>query len=46
MEVNPLRTQADRSAATKNMLVRAARLLFAQSGFGGVSTEDGNGRVA
>lgn len=40
MEVNPLRTQADRSAATKNTLVRAARPLFAQNGFGGVSTEE------
>ncbi len=39
MEVNPLRTQADRSAATKDALVRAARSLFAQEGFGGVSTE-------
>jgi AcrR family transcriptional regulator len=39
MEVNPLRTQADRSAATQDALVRAARPLFAQAGFGGVSTE-------
>jgi AcrR family transcriptional regulator len=39
MEVNPLRTQADRSAATKDALVRAARPLFAQDGFGDVSTE-------
>jgi AcrR family transcriptional regulator len=39
MEVNPLRTQADRSAATKDALVRAARPLFAHEGFGGVSTE-------
>jgi AcrR family transcriptional regulator len=39
MEVNPLRTQADRSAATKDALVRAARPLFALEGFGGVSTE-------
>jgi AcrR family transcriptional regulator len=39
MEVNPLRTQADRSAATKDALVRAARTLFAQQGFGAVSTE-------
>jgi len=39
MEVNPLRTQADRSAATKDTLVRAARTLFAQEGFGAVSTE-------
>jgi AcrR family transcriptional regulator len=40
MEVNPLRTQATRSAATKNTLVRAARPLFAVHGFGGVSTEE------
>jgi len=39
MKVNPLRTQADRSAATKDALVRAARPLFAQEGFGAVSTE-------
>ena len=39
MDVNPLRTQADRSAATKDALVRAARPLFAREGFGGVSTE-------
>jgi AcrR family transcriptional regulator len=39
MEVNPLRTQADRSAATKDALVRAARPLFAKEGFGAVSTE-------
>ncbi|MDQ6745474.1 MAG: TetR/AcrR family transcriptional regulator [Actinomycetota bacterium] len=39
MEVNPLRTQADRSAATKDALVRAARSQFAQAGFGDVSTE-------
>src|SRR5450755_2217009 len=39
MEVNPLRTQADRSAATKDTLVRAARPLFAKDGFGAVSTE-------
>jgi AcrR family transcriptional regulator len=39
MEVNPLRTQADRSAATKEALVRAARPLFARNGFGAVSTE-------
>lgn len=39
MEVNQLRTQAGRSAATKDALVRAARPLFAQEGFGGVSTE-------
>jgi AcrR family transcriptional regulator len=39
MNVNPLRTQADRSAATKEALVRAARPLFARDGFGAVSTE-------
>jgi len=39
MEVNPLRTQADRSAATKDALVRAARPLFAKEGFGAISTE-------
>jgi AcrR family transcriptional regulator len=39
MEVTSLRTQADRSAATKDALVRAARPLFAHEGFGGVSTE-------
>jgi AcrR family transcriptional regulator len=39
MEVNPLRTQADRSAATKDALVRAARPLFAHEGFVAVSTE-------
>jgi AcrR family transcriptional regulator len=39
MDVNPLRTQADRSAATKDALVRAARPLFARDGFGAVSTE-------
>ena len=39
MEVKPLRTQADRSAATRDALVRAARPLFAEEGFGAVSTE-------
>jgi AcrR family transcriptional regulator len=39
MEVNPLHTQANRSAATQDALVRAARPLFAQHGFGAVSTE-------
>ena len=39
MEVNHLRTQADRSAATQEALVRAARPLFAEQGFGAVSTE-------
>jgi len=39
MEVKRLRTQADRSAATKDVLVRAARSLFAEEGFGAVSTE-------
>jgi len=39
MEVNPLRTQADRSAATKDALVRAARPLFAKEGFGAINTE-------
>jgi AcrR family transcriptional regulator len=33
------RTQADRSAATRDALVRAARPLFASEGFGGVSAE-------
>jgi len=39
MEVNPLRTQAERSAATKDALVRAARPLFAREAYGAVSTE-------
>lgn len=39
MKVNPPRTQADRSAATKDALVRAARPLFAEHGFSGVATE-------
>ena len=39
MEVNPLRTQAERSAATQRALVNAARPLFAREGFGSVSTE-------
>jgi AcrR family transcriptional regulator len=39
MEVKRLRTQADRSAATKEALVGAARILFAQEGFAGVGTE-------
>lgn len=39
MEVNSLRTQADRSAATQDALVRAARPMFAKQGFGNVSTE-------
>jgi AcrR family transcriptional regulator len=39
MEVNEPRTQADRSAATKEALIAAARPLFAQHGFGGVGTE-------
>jgi AcrR family transcriptional regulator len=38
MTGNP-RTQASRSAATKDALVSAARPLFAVHGFGGVSTE-------
>lgn len=33
------RTQADRSAATRAVLVTAARSLFAERGFGGVGTE-------
>lgn len=33
------RTQADRSAATRDALIRAARPLFASEGFGGVSAE-------
>jgi AcrR family transcriptional regulator len=39
MEVNQLRTQAERSAATRDALLRAARPLFARDGFGAVSTE-------
>jgi AcrR family transcriptional regulator len=38
MKVNR-RTQADRSAATREALVAAARPLFAAEGFGGVGTE-------
>jgi AcrR family transcriptional regulator len=38
MKNNP-RTQAERSAATKDALIRAARPLFAASGFAGVGTE-------
>ncbi len=38
MKVNR-RTQADRSAATRAVLVGAARPLFAERGFGGVGTE-------
>jgi AcrR family transcriptional regulator len=38
MSVNR-RTQADRSAATRDALVAAARPLFAQHGFGAVGTE-------
>jgi AcrR family transcriptional regulator len=38
MQVNR-RSQADRSASTRASLVRAARPLFAEHGFGGVSTE-------
>jgi AcrR family transcriptional regulator len=38
MKDNP-RTQASRSAATKDALVAAARPLFAAHGFGGVGTE-------
>lgn len=39
MKVNRPRTQADRSAATKDALVHAARPLFAEHGFSGVGTE-------
>lgn len=39
MEVKPTRSQADRSAATKEALIRAARPLFTEHGFGGVGTE-------
>jgi AcrR family transcriptional regulator len=39
MELNRLRTQADRSAATKEAIVRAARPLFAREGFARVGTE-------
>jgi AcrR family transcriptional regulator len=35
----PARTQAQRSAATRDALVRAARPLFAADGFAGVGTE-------
>jgi AcrR family transcriptional regulator len=38
MQVNR-RSQADRSASTRASLVRAARALFAEYGFGGVGTE-------
>jgi AcrR family transcriptional regulator len=38
MKDNP-RTQVERSAATKDALLRAARPLFAADGFGGVGTE-------
>jgi AcrR family transcriptional regulator len=38
MQVNR-RSQADRSATTRASLVRAARPLFAEHGFGGVGTE-------
>jgi AcrR family transcriptional regulator len=38
MEVNR-RSQADRSAATRASLLAAARVLFAERGFGGVGTE-------
>lgn len=38
MKDNP-RTQAARSAATKDALIRAARPMFATSGFAGVATE-------
>jgi AcrR family transcriptional regulator len=38
-KVNPPRTQAQRSAATKEALVAAARPLFAANGFAGVGTE-------
>lgn len=36
---DPARTQAQRSAATKDALIAAARPLFAASGFAGVATE-------
>lgn len=35
----PRRTQAERSAATREALIRAARPMFATAGFAGVSTE-------
>jgi len=38
MQVNR-RSQADRSATTRASLVQAARVLFAEHGFGGVGTE-------
>jgi AcrR family transcriptional regulator len=37
---SPRRTQAARSAATRDALVAAARPLFADRGFGGVGTEE------
>src|SRR6185503_14060113 len=38
-EPAPRRTQADRSASTREALIRAARPLFAEHGFAGVATE-------
>ena len=38
-EQRPRRTQADRSASTREALIGAARALFAEHGFNGVSTE-------
>ncbi len=39
MEVNPRRTQAERTAATRTALIAAARKLFAAHGFSDVSTQ-------
>jgi AcrR family transcriptional regulator len=39
LKVKHPRTQAERSAATKDALVRAARPLFSREGFAGVGTE-------
>jgi AcrR family transcriptional regulator len=38
-ETAPRRSQADRSATTRDALIRAARPLFAEHGFAGVATE-------
>ena len=38
-EAKPRRSQADRSATTRDALIRAARPLFAEHGFAGVATE-------
>jgi AcrR family transcriptional regulator len=38
-DAKPRRSQADRSASTREALIRAARPLFAEHGFAGVATE-------